>query len=117
MGLFKGCKKLERADLSGFVTDNVVDMSSMFEGCANLKELDISSFDTRRCEDMRRMFGQCAKLDDILLGEHFSLTGNGDTYCDKLAIKEYGKYRKAKTISVEGFRGFYHSNNDEEKVI
>lgn len=117
MGLFKGCKKLERADLSGFVTDNVVDMSSMFEGCANLKELDISSFDTRRCQDMRRMFGQCARLDDILIGEHFSLTGNGETYCDKLAIKEYGKYRKAKTISVEGFRVFYHSNNDDEKVI
>ena len=71
-GLFKGCRKMIKADLSGFDTSNVTRMDSMFEGCANLCELDISSFDTRRCTDMSRMFAQCAKLDDILLNADFS---------------------------------------------
>ena len=109
-GLFKGCRKMVKADLSGFDTSNVTRMDSMFEGCANLSEIDISSFDTRRCSDMSRMFAQCAKLDDILLGEGFSTEGDGSTDCGRLAVKEYGKYRKAKPIAVEGFRVLYHSN-------
>ena len=40
-GLFKGCRKMVKADLSGFDTTNVTRMDSMFEGCANLCELDI----------------------------------------------------------------------------
>ena len=118
-GLFKGCRKMVKADLSGFDTSNVTRMDSMFEGCAHLAELDISSFDTRRCEDMSRMFAQCAKLDDILLGENFSTEGNGSTNCGRLAVKGYGKYKKAKPISVEGFRVLYHSNfgGEAEDII
>lgn len=71
-GLFKGCKKMQKADLSGFRTGNVASMASMFEGCANLCELDLSSFDTRSCSDMDRMFAKCAKLGDILLGDDFN---------------------------------------------
>ena len=109
-GLFRGCRKLIKADLSGFDTSGVTRMDSMFEGCAHLTELDISSFDTHNCEDMSRMFAQCANLDDILLGENFSTEGNGSTDCGRLAVKGYGKYKKAKPISVEGFRVIYHSN-------
>ena len=113
-GLFKGCRKMVKADLSGFDTSNVTRMDSMFEGCANLSELDISSFDTSRCTDMNRMFAQCAKLDEILLGAGFSANGDGSTDCGRLAVKEYGKYKKAKPIAVEGFRVLYHSNFDGE---
>ena len=113
-GLFKGCRKMVKADLSGFDTTNVTRMDSMFEGCANLCELDISSFDTRGCSDLSRMFAQCAKLDDILLGEGFSAEGDGSTDCGRLAVKEYGKYKKAKPIAVEGFKVLYHSNFDGE---
>ena len=109
-GLFKGCRKMVRADLSGFETGNVSRMDSMFEGCANLCELDLSSFDTRLCDDMSRMFSQCARLDDILLGDGFRAEGNGSTDCGRLAVKDYGKYRKAKPISVEGFKVYYHCN-------
>jgi len=112
-GLFRGCRKLVSADLSGFRTGNVSSMASMFEGCANLGTLDISSFDTHRCSDMNRMFAQCARLGDILLGEAFAAEGDGSTDCGRLAVKEYGKYRKAKTIAVEGFRVIYHSNYDD----
>ena len=113
-GLFKGCKKMQKADLSGFRTGNVASMASMFEGCANLCELDLSSFDTRSCSDMDRMFAKCAKLGDILLGDDFNTEGNGEAYCGRLAVKEYGKYRKAKTIAVEGFKVIYHSNYGED---
>ena len=113
-GLFKGCRKMVKADLSGFDTTNVTRMDSMFEGCANLCELDISSFDTRGCSDMSKMFAQCAKLDDILLGEGFNTEGDGSTDCGRLAVKEYGKYKKAKPIAVEGFKVLYHSNFDGE---
>ena len=114
-GLFKGCRKMVKADLSGFDTSNVTRMDSMFEGCANLCELDISSFDTRRCSDLSRMFAQCAKLDDILMGSEFNTEGDGSTDCGRLAVKEYGgKYKKAKPIGVEGFRVLYHSNFDGE---
>lgn len=118
-GLFRGCRKMVKGDLSGFDTTNVARMDSMFEGCANLSELDISSFDTRGCSDMSRMFAQCAKLDDILLGDGFSTEGDGSTDCGRLAVKEYGKYRKARPISVEGFKVFYHSNfgGEAEEVV
>lgn len=112
-GLFKGCRKLVRADLSGFDTSAVANMESMFEGCANLAELDLTSFDTRRCSSMDRMFAQCGRLDDILLGEFFSPEGDGSTSCGRMAVKEYGKYKKGKPISVEGFRVRYHSNHED----
>ncbi len=115
--LFKGCRKMVNADLSGFRTDNVTSMASMFEGCANLSELDLSSFDTRNCGDLSRMFAQCAKLGEILIGDGFSMEGNGSTDCGRLAVKEYGKYRKARTIAVEGFRVTYHSNYDSAEGL
>ena len=109
-GLFKGCKQLQRGDLSGFDTSNVSDMSSMFEGCVRLTDLDLSSFDTYACSDMSNMFHQCASLTDMLIGDSFSTDGDGSTDCGKLAVKEYGKYKKAKPFSVDGFRVTYHSN-------
>ncbi len=108
--LFKGCKGLGAADLSGMNTSGVTDMHSMFEGCTRLRELDISSFDTRSCSDMTRMFAKCARLTDILLGENFSLNGDGSTSCDRLAVKEAGKYRRARVISAEGCVIKYHEN-------
>lgn len=108
--LFKGCKSLEAADLSGFRTAGVTDMHSMFEGCVRLKELDISSFDTTSCSDMQRMFAKCARLTDILLGENFSVTGDGSTACDRLAVKEAGKYKRARVISPEGCKISYFEN-------
>ena len=67
-GLFRGCRNLEKADLSGFNTSNVKDMSYMFEACINLEELDLSSFNTLSCSNMKGMFGNCIDLKNILLG-------------------------------------------------
>ncbi|MBQ6389300.1 MAG: BspA family leucine-rich repeat surface protein [Mogibacterium sp.] len=115
--LFKGCKGLEKADLSGFDTTGVTDMRSMFEGCTRLRELDLSSFDTTSCKDMTRMFAKCARLTDILLGEKFSLDGDGSTSTDRLAVKEAGKYRRARVISAEGAVVRYHENAGRNVVV
>lgn len=108
--LFRGCKGLEAADLSGFNTEGVTDMHSMFEGCTRLRELDISSFDTTSCTDMTGMFSRCARLTDILLGDKFSITGDGTTSTDRLAIKEAGKYKRARVIAAEGAVVTYYEN-------
>ena len=103
-GLFRGCRKMIKADLSGFDTSNVTRMDSMFEGCANLREMDISSFDTRNCADMSRMFAQCAKLDDILLGNDFSTNGDGSTDCGRLAVKAEEIVEERRTIPNAGYQ-------------
>ncbi|MBQ3291673.1 MAG: BspA family leucine-rich repeat surface protein [Mogibacterium sp.] len=115
--LFKGCKGMEKADLSGFHTEGVTDMHSMFEGCTRLKELDISCMDTTSCKDMTRMFAKCARLTDILLGEKFIITGDGTTSTDRLAIKAAGKYKRARVIDAEGSSVFYHENAGRGIVI
>lgn len=114
--LFKGCKGMEKADLSGFDTTGVSDMHSMFEGCTRLRELDLSSMDTTSCSNMTRMFAKCAKLTDILIGEKFRTTGDGSTSTDRLAIKEAGKYKRARVISAEGCSVFYHENAGRDLV-
>ena len=114
--LFKGCKGLEKADLSDFVTDNVVDMHSMFEGCVRLKDLDICNFNTHRCHNMNKMFTKCARLTNMIIGQDFSLTGDGTTSCDRLAVKETGKYKRAKTISAEGSVISYYQNGGRDEV-
>lgn len=116
-GLFKGCKNLVKADLSGMETDNVTDMSSMFEGCVRLEELDLTSFNTFACKDMSRMFANCARLTSILIGQSFSTTGDGSTDAGKLAIKEESKYRRARVIAAEGFKVRYHSGGSRDEVI
>ena len=116
-GLFKGCKNLVKADLSGFDTSNVTDMSSMFEACPHLAELDLTSFNTLACRNMSRMFANCSSLTSMLIGESFSTTGDGSTDCGKLAIKEESKYRRARTISVEGFKVRYHSIEHPSEMV
>ncbi len=116
-GLFKGCKNMESANLSGMHTEEVIDMSSMFEGCSNLTTLDLSTFDTRKCSNLDRMFAKCAKLSDILLGENFDLKGDGTTDVgDRLAVKSAGKYRRAKVIAAEGFTVKYYENEGRNVV-
>lgn len=114
-GLFRGCRMMEKADLSGMDTEGVSDMHGMFEGCTRLKELDISSFNTAACSDMSRMFARCARLTDILFGSGFSQSGDGTAeFTDRLAIKDAGKYKRGRVISAEGAAVTYHENEGRE---
>lgn len=115
--LFKDCTKLEKANLSGFITDGVIDMRSMFEKCIRLKELDISEMNTLSCSNMENMFEKCNKLTDIIIGEAFSTTGDGNTDCGRLAIKSTGKYRHARVITSAGANVHYYENAEKTAVV
>jgi surface protein len=45
--MFYGCENLKSANLSGFYTENVYNMSNMFYGCKSLSSLDIRNFNTK----------------------------------------------------------------------
>ena len=115
-GMFKGCKRMQTADLSGLVTNGVTDMHSMFEGCNRLREIDLSAMDTTSCSNMKDMFKRCGSLTDIIMGEGFSLTGDGTTECERLAVKQIGKYRHARVIAAGGASIFYYENNGADTM-
>ncbi len=60
--LFFGCENMTKADVSGFDTSQVKNMSCMFCECRNLSELDVSGFDTGQVTDMSEMFYNCYRL-------------------------------------------------------
>lgn len=63
MLMFAGCSNLQKLDLSGLHTENVVSMASMFQHCTRLTSLDLSSFDTSNVTDMSGMFIGCEGID------------------------------------------------------
>ena len=63
--MFRSCQRLKQADLSGFDTSNVTDMSSLFWYCSELENLDISTFNTARVTNMLSMFFYCFKLRNL----------------------------------------------------
>ena len=63
--MFYRCNSLNNLDVSGFNTQNVIDMSYMFFECKSLKNLDLSKFNTRKVTDMKSMFRGCTLLKDI----------------------------------------------------
>lgn len=142
-GLFRDCTNLEKVNLSGLNTSEVVDMSSMFENCINLKDmslvsfntekvkdmsnmfcgcrnlsiLDLSTFNTTETDNMINMFGKCNKLYTLTLGDRFSTVGSGKTNCGNLTIKNTGRYRMAKVVNVIGGSVYYHENRASNNVI
>ena len=60
--MFYDCTKLVSADLRGFETTSVTDMSYMFAGCQKLVNVNISSFDTSSVTTMSHMFNGCQLL-------------------------------------------------------
>ncbi len=69
---FKGCDRMVYADLKGFDTSSIDDLSDLFSDCSELEELDLSSFDTSAVTDMSGMFDGCGKLGTIILGENWT---------------------------------------------
>ena len=63
--MFYDCDRLKTVNLSNFNTSNVTDMSYMFFECELLASLDLSSFNTEKVTDMTYMFSSCNKLESI----------------------------------------------------
>ena len=63
--MFFDCDKLTSLDLSNFDTSKVTNMSDMFANCQVLASLNVSKFDTSKVTDMNYMFYNCSKLTSL----------------------------------------------------
>ena len=66
-GMFNGCEKLEKLNLSTFGTSKVTNMQDMFYGCDSLTSLNVSNFNTSNVKNMKRMFYRCSSLKELNL--------------------------------------------------
>ena len=57
--MFRGCRALASADVSGFDTRIMVGMRAMFHSCTSLSVVDVSRWDTQNVDDMAYMFNEC----------------------------------------------------------
>ena len=69
--MFSDCYGVFTADLSGFDTRNVSDMTAMFAFCL-AEELDLSSFSTENVTNMAGMFAYCSSLKTIYVSDTWS---------------------------------------------
>ena len=69
--MFNDCSGVLTADLSGFDTRNVSDMSDMFAFCI-AEELDLTSFSTEKVTNMSGMFAFDSSLKTIYVGDEWT---------------------------------------------
>ena len=69
--MFNDCSAVLTADLSGFDTRNVSDMSAMFAFCI-AEELDLTSFSTEKVTNMSGMFSFDSSLKTIYVGDEWT---------------------------------------------
>lgn len=67
--LFRGLKNATSANLQGFDTSNVTDMSWMFCECSSLTALNVDNFDTSNVTTMYGMFYGCSSLASLDIGD------------------------------------------------
>ena len=95
--MFQGCTYLKSLDLSGFITANVTNMSSMFQGCFSLKSLDLSSFNTANVTDMSNMFNGCSALTTIYCNDTWTCDVSTDMFKGCTSLKGAVPYNENKT--------------------
>ena len=95
-GWFQSCENLITADLSGFDTSNVRDMSGLFNGCRKLLSVDLSRIDTSKVTGMGGMFSDCENLDSIDVS-HFN-TSNATSMS-----MMFDGCKSLKNLDVSGF--------------
>ena len=63
--MFRGCKLLNKIDVSNWDTKNVTSTSYMFNTCSQLTQLDLSNWDTKNVTSMGYMFQSCSQLTQL----------------------------------------------------
>ena len=63
--MFWNCPELISLNITNFITNNVTRMDNMFVACYKLTTIDVSSFNTGKVEYMDRMFAACTELTTI----------------------------------------------------
>ena len=81
--MFYNCHYLTTLNLSGWNTSNVSNMSYMFYACSSLKTLDVSGWDVSNVTNMNSMFGNCNSLTSLDVS-HFNtsnVTNMNSMFC------------------------------------
>ena len=76
--MFLNLTNITSLDLSGFITNNVIDFNAFIGDCPNIEELNLCSFNTSSAKDMQRMFSGMTSLKIIYVGPNWT-TINADT--------------------------------------
>ena len=100
-GMFDGCTKLERVDLSKATGgDNFNSTSRMFYDCSGLYSVDFGDFNLDTVTDMTDMFGNCTGLKELdLSGITFeSLNQQGET--ETLELHMFDGCTSLKTLKL-----------------
>lgn len=63
--MFRGCKLLNKINVSNWDTKSVTSMENMFYGCKQLTQLDVSNWDTSSVGSMAGMFHTCIQLTQL----------------------------------------------------
>ena len=63
--MFQICSQLTQLDASNWNTSSVQYMAYMFYGCSQLTQLDVSNFDTSKVTNMNNMFYGCSQLTQL----------------------------------------------------
>lgn len=63
--MFRGLRRLRKADVSGLDTSRVRDLSGMFAGCSSLESVDLSGLDLMALSHVDTMFEGCSALTSI----------------------------------------------------
>lgn len=70
------------------VFDGVKPLSTAwwFAGMVNSKDFDLQGLDTTACKNMSHMFEGCLEVNSLVLGDCFSIEGDGTTRCELPAV-------------------------------
>ena len=102
--MFSGCRNLESLDLSGFNNDNVTNMSKMFNNCKKLDSLDLSGFKTNNVTNMNCMFYGCENLVSLGLSSFntSNVTDMGSMFavCEKLDSLDISRFSTSKVENM-----------------
>ena len=117
-GMFSGCEKLERLNVTHFDTSNVTLMYGMFNGCSSLTELDVTYFDTSKVTRMEGMFRNCYNLTSLDLSNFNTSSARNMSgmfgECTSLTVLDISNFD---TSALDGSEGWLHYLSDNTKLI
>ena len=111
--MFRGCKSLEKIDVSNWNTKNLANLNFAFYDCQSVEELDVSNWDTSSLNAIDQAFNSMVSVKELNLASwdtsrvtRMSWVFNG---CQSLTELDLSSWDTSK---VENMRGMFHSTTN-----
>jgi surface protein len=101
--MFADCFKLEKIDMSGWDTPNLVSINGMFNTCTSLKVIDVSDLDTQNVTDMSQVFETCYALEEIIGLENWDTSNVTTMYQMFASPAGYNVSNHLKVLDLSSF--------------